>query len=451
MDARNNGNSFGALDFSIRPQLGTPAEIAAKLPSYAQRDYSQNYANTCHDPGQGNFYSCSLNKPGQVPWTIAEIGCTLTSLASTLSYFGASVDPPTLNQWLIDNDGYDSTGDFPALRVFAQYARSRNVAVSFVGLRDEDPTNLNTNICTYGPVPIRADNDTHTVTATGRDDALTTFSILDASDGVTKELADARYGNQFNKQYLFSGAEHQFTDQSGLTFSFHSPVEAFVVDPLGRRQGIDPRTGAFYNDIPKAFYGPLSTIGPVIPTGYEPPKVLDIIQPAEGLYTLTVVGTGAGTYNAEFIAYDIGLNRSRTSVKDMPTAPGVANIYQITFSKAVGSQIQMAGGFDGGGQRPRDVNRFLTYTSPGQSATPLPTGTTSYPLLLFYGTTVIPSSFTAQLNGVDITALFHPAMGSGEKVLLDLQQGRNVLVLSVDGNLPNRVATDTDRLVFDVQ
>jgi hypothetical protein len=36
-------------------------------------------------------------------------------------------------------------------------------------------------------------------------------------------------------------------------------------------------------------------------------------------------------------------------------------------------------------------------------------------------------------------------------VTLPLQAGRNVLQLSVDGQLPNRVATDSDRLIFDVQ
>lgn len=345
---------------------------------------------------------------------------------------------------------YSSDGSI-RFRGVVNYARSRNIDLSWIGVGSNDAASLNTNICTYGPVPIRADNDTHTVTAIGRDDALTTFSILDAADGVTKELTDARYGNDFNKQAVYSGPEHQFTDLSGLTFTFHSPVEAFVVDPMGRRQGIDPRSGAAYNEIPRAFYGPFSTIGPEIPMGYEPPKVLDIVRPVEGLYTLTVVGTDTGTYSADFEAYDVASNSTQTSVKDFPTAIGQTDIYQVDFAKAVGSRIQMAGGFDGGGQRPRDVNRFLTYTSPGQSATTLPMGTTSYPLLLFYGTTIIPSSFTAQLNGVDITALFHPATGSGEMIPLDLQQGRNVLVLSIDGNLPNRVATDTDRLVFDVQ
>ncbi len=151
------------------------------------------------------------------------------------------------------------------------------------------------------------------------------------------------------------------------------------------------------------------------------------------------------------MAWDSNFSRSQAGVSDVPTAPSVANVYQITFDKTAGSQIQVAGGFDGGGQRPRDVNRFLTYTSPTQTSTSLPFGTSSYLLQIVYGSAIIPSSFNATLNGMDVRALFHPTLGSGETVPISLQQGRNVLLLSIDGNLPNRVATDTDRLVFNVQ
>jgi hypothetical protein len=110
----------------------------------------------------------------------------------------------------------------------------------------------------------------------------------------------------------------------------------------------------------------------------------------------------------------------------------------------------MTGGFDGGGQRPRDVNKFLTYAQLSATSTALPAGTTSYALLVFFNQNIISSTFHAQLNGIDITSLFSPSPGSGQTIMLPLQKGRNVLQLSVDGNLTNRVATDTDRLVFDL-
>ena len=454
VDASNNGSIFASQNFTVKPQLGTPAEIAAKLTPYAQANYPHDSLDSiCHDPSNPdifNFDNCSANIPGEVPVTIAELGCGITTFASMLSYFGVPTDPVTLNNWLVQNGYFHDKAAFD-VRGIAAFARSRGVEVSWVGVGTSDPNSLSTNVCTYGPVPIRVLNDTHQVTATGRDDQLTTFTILDAADGVTRQLTENGYNNTFLRQYVYSGPEHHFADPTGLNFTFHSPVEAFVVDPLGRREGVDPRTGATYNEIPNAYYGSAETLGPDLPSSYESPKVLDINTPVAGDYTLNVIGTATGTYSADFTAYDINFSRSQAGVSNVPTALGVANVYLITFDKTAGSQIQVAGGFNGGGQRPRDVNRFLTYSSPTQTSTSLPAGTSSYPLQIVYGAAIIPSSFNATLNGVDITALFHPAPGHGEVVPITLQQGRNVLSLSIDGNLPNRVATDTDRLVFNVQ
>ena len=111
----------------------------------------------------------------------------------------------------------------------------------------------------------------------------------------------------------------------------------------------------------------------------------------------------------------------------------------------------LSGGFDGGGQRPKDVNKFLTYANPSDSQTDLPAGTTIFPLMIFYGNNAITSTFKASLNGVDITNLFSPTAGNHETVNLPLSPGRNVLSLSTNGNLPSRIATDTDRLVFIVK
>lgn len=58
------------------------------------------------------------------------------------------------------------------------------------------------------------------------------------------------------------------------------------------------------------------------------------------------------------------------------------------------------------------------------------------------------TTFTAELNGRDVSALFRPGAGSGESVRLPLAPGRNVLKLSVQGTAGARQATDTDRLVF---
>jgi hypothetical protein len=108
--------------------------------------------------------------------------------------------------------------------------------------------------------------------------------------------------------------------------------------------------------------------------------------------------------------------------------------------------------FDGGGQRPKDVNQFLTYSNPADSPVSLPTDASTFPLSVAYGLTTVPASFSATLNGTDVSAQFHPQPGTFETVSIPLQPGRNLLVLQIDGSVSTgRIATDTDRLVFNVQ
>jgi hypothetical protein len=53
---------------------------------------------------------------------------------------------------------------------------------------------------------------------------------------------------------------------------------------------------------------------------------------------------------------------------------------------------------------------------------------------------------------VDVSGSFNPQPGTFEIVPLQLQPGKNLLILSIDGSVSSgRIATDTDRLVFQVQ
>ena len=93
---------------------------------------------------------------------------------------------------------------------------------------------------------------------------------------------------------------------------------------------------------------------------------------------------------------------------------------------------------------------ILTYVTPAASHVSLPAGATSFLLTLSYGSTTQPASFSAVVNGLDVTGLFHPAPGAMETVRLDLKSGSNVVKLSIDGMVGTRFATDSDRLVLDV-
>ena len=234
---------------------------------------------------------------------------------------------------------------------------------------------------------------------------------------------------------------------------FRFPGELLITDPEGRKTGLDPTSGQNYQEIPESIYC-VEAIGDVT-TGERGPetKVIEIRQPAEGEYELKITGTAAGEYTLEIYATDRENKESGAKfLKPMTIFPGEVYSYLMKYSPRVGSKTRVYGAFDGKGQRPRDVNEFLSYSHPLQTTSELPLGETSYCLMIFYDQAIIPSTFRTELNGREVTSLFSVAPGSFEQVKLNLAQGRNTLLLKVDGALSSgRIATDQDRLTFIVK
>jgi hypothetical protein len=386
---------------------------------------------------------------------IKQKGCSVSSAAMLLGYHGVNVDPPTLNQWLKMNNGYNRAGNIDWFRV-AAYGRKAGKEITYI---DKPTGTLEQNICEYGPQIINVKNAplSHFVSVTGRDSEKTTWLINDPNGGVSTTLN--KYNNIISAKRIFSGPEHTFTDPTGLVVHLHSPAELVITNPLGQRLGTDPITGTTYNEIPHGYYNLLGDIDDDDPDDAllpdpepDPTKEIEIFQPVAGQYTLDVIGTGAGAYSMEITTYDPELNQSQAAYENLPIYPGNIQSFKFNFLKTVGSQTEFSGTFDGGGQRPKDVNKFLTYSSPTQSQTTLPSGVANYQLMVFYDKSVLPGSFDAELNGIYIGDEFHPVPGSAEIVNLYLQPGRNALKLSIQGTLSNgRIAADTDRLVFIVQ
>ena len=105
--------------------------------------------------------------------------------------------------------------------------------------------------------------------------------------------------------------------------------------------------------------------------------------------------------------------------------------------------------FYGKGGRPMDVNTFLGYEQPTEAQTILADGDKSYVVHVYYGRTIDPSTFTAELNRENVSDLFSPEPLTDEEVEIPLQKGRNTLILSVEGTRKDgKKASDTDRLVF---
>jgi hypothetical protein len=269
-------------------------------------------------------------------------------------------------------------------------------------------------------------------------------------------MTAANYGHFFAELPFRRVQPPRSIRRGRIRIGFRSPVEAFITDPTGRQLGFDPRTGTDFNGIP-GYYGEPAIGGPEY-NPPDPPKVLEAEGDefegfiADGDYIVTVVGTRSDTYAMDVDILDNQDNTSTFTIEKVPTAPGVVHRYQIHFSNSDAKQFALSGGFDGAGQRPRDVNHFLSYANPSESHPTLPQGSTSFPLVISYDAAILPATFSATLNGQSIRSLFHPTPSTTEVVNLNgLGVGSNVLILSIDGTLATgRIATDTDRLVLKV-
>lgn len=130
---------------------------------------------------------------------------------------------------------------------------------------------------------------------------------------------------------------------------------------------------------------------------------------------------------------------------------GVPDLETFTIpGTTIGPMLETDGvKYNGGGQKPSDVNQFLWYRTPTEARTDLPAGTTTYDVIVNYGGTTLPATFAATLNGTDVKALFKPAPGVGEIVRIPIAQGSNKLQLSIEGaTASGRIATDTDSLTL---
>ncbi|MHB1172726.1 MAG: C39 family peptidase [Lacisediminihabitans sp.] len=445
-----NGQMYVERTFTLKPSI--PAD---QVTLYSQLGDTAQYSNYCTlSTNTADRHPCD-GRTDEAKLTIHRLGCALTSAAMMLTYHGVNVDPRALNTWLRAHDGYSGASlIFPEV---ARYARQvAGVNVTWVGaFGGPDVAGLQQAICQYGPVPTNVygsngKRNGHWVLSWGRDNPLTTFRIYDPAGGAERLLTYARYRNTNNGRRVFAGPEKTYSDPySGMDFFFHSPGELLVTDPQGRRTGYDPATATSYAEIPGAAYDSTAESDPDDPSdpGAVTREFMFMRAPA-GTYAVTVTGTGTGTYMLDLRTWSTAGVPAKAAFADVPIAPGVRHTFRVVWDPTAStSQIPMTGGFKGGGQS-ATVDALLTYSSPTERQLDLPAGTTSYPLFVFYGQSIDPATFTAELNGASVASLFHPARGAMNAVALPLAQGRNVLLLNVRGGA--RLSRDADRLVFKV-
>ena len=470
----------------------------------------RKYDHSCHWPGapdDGKDYDVYL-PPGKQcsdPEVVIEIlkrvsspaiageyreswigakGCALTAYVDMLTYYGVpGVTPRTLNDYLSAkprNEGFFDVGRVNPSAV-ARYARANGVFLEYLGQYEakqyKSPGEGGMGLlCRYGPGLVQtnshhwqmvagftADDERTLKTANpARDSGLpddpnypgSRSGLIDTYPAWFPRVGDLGFADAATHNF---GGVTQAVNSGSFFVIFRSPVHFIVTDPQGRRTGYDVASGHYIREIPGAMYddgpgggGPDRTEPPAQDAHF--PKAFGIPQATAGEYAIAVTGTHDGTYSMDVLSYDTtDKATSLPSVEDQPIQMGEKVRYTLSYDPTPGVATERYGGFDGGGQRPRDVNRFLTYVKPTAGTTSLPTGTTEYRVTVSYGATVLPAAFTANLNGTSVGNLFHPAPGTQEIVALPLTPGSNVLKLSIDGLAGRRTATDSDRLVFDVQ
>jgi len=101
--------------------------------------------------------------------------------------------------------------------------------------------------------------------------------------------------------------EHTIVLPSYITFaahSSHSSVEMVITDPSGKSIGYDPRYDMHYDEIDNAYYG-LEELSEAYSESTQSYLNATIRKPLQGIYHVSVIGTGDGPYTLEtFMRFD---------------------------------------------------------------------------------------------------------------------------------------------------
>jgi hypothetical protein len=491
----------GYFSVDISTQCGTPGDYDFYLtkglgPNYAEQQQVRFNMLAEVPPEDAKYFSQALpDLLYNIQETLQVAGCAVTAGATVMHYHGErwGLDPATDTNYPGDavvnyNDSvkykWTPTGEsFGAFLIDpdkgADYARDQAGAIisGFTGNLLFGKASINTafveamgredrkgadylpfQVCAWGPQILQVKPaSSHFVVALGRtDDAGTwTWKIHDPGAVANKTLAQG-YGNTYSSKRLFrhvNDVREMFPRPLyHIDFSVYSPAELLVTDPQGNKTGLDPRTNTAYDDIYDSFYESWPPISPTTgkPANAPSVKTVTLVNPMDGDYTIQVIGTCSGEYHITARSDYVDTKTEYLSKAGwLSITAGEVHQYAYEFKAYSPPAVGFTGGYDGGGQKPSDVNKFLRYVTPVEARTHLPAGPPSYSLTISYGVTVNAATFTAAMDGVDIKGLFKPAAGTLETVSVPVGSGSHTLVLSINGlTASGRTATDTDRLTF---
>lgn len=165
------------------------------------------------------------------------------------------------------------------------------------------------------------------------------YATNNASDSPNDTVCPGDNLYQFIPTFKFlannngTGTIPAHTNPSGLLIAGFSPVNLGVVDPAGKRLGIDPATGQFVNNITDGTQGQILEGEDPNDTNF----VLHIPSPINGVYKVDVVGTGTGAFT---LATE-DLASSNASAYAGNTTSGQNDNYQIIYNSANPTKLEM--------------------------------------------------------------------------------------------------------------
>lgn len=355
MDDKGNTSAWqefgvtGNTDFEVK-LVPLYTQVRSNFPSDGE---TRVWSEKLYAAGRGNLgpidQRCGLN--------IANCGCAITSMVMLGRYYGIntstdgmSVDPSTVDKWLLSHNGYTSLGKVYWSKVIDylgfvdQTTNKKMVRFIFNPKTDWNTSSTSPRISSYlnSGQPIVAYNDKARHYLIIDNKLSGTYTTKDPAWYNTKTLNDTQnynnhvrgYGNYFKTANIFTYLETPKLATASMQITLSSPAELLIIDPQGRKLGRDPITNLVYDEIPEAAYvydGPIVTSDTDIdPSQIHETKEINIEAPLDGQYQLQVVGTGAGSFGLELTSFDLQGN-SKNQQFNSETIPGHVTPYVVSF------------------------------------------------------------------------------------------------------------------------
>jgi hypothetical protein len=260
-------------------------------------------------------------------------------------YDGSSVDPGTMNEWLLDHDGYTKDGSILWTYALAYLGKDKDgKVVSPFGLGTLNATNtavIQEFIRESHPALLFSKSRGHWIL--GRGTIKDGYYVNDPfwyetkTTGDTKDVANhvQGYNNIISKANLFEHyAESKVLDES-LEIVLESPAELLLVDSEGRRLGYDTETDAVIDEMETGTYDQEDFIASrdADLSDVHKAKRLVITRPGSNVFELSVIGIGEGEYDLTTVTSDGRGSLAKSEVTDM-TNVGEVHRYTVVLDDA---------------------------------------------------------------------------------------------------------------------